>query len=224
MYPYDWQRSIVVATHLIAAAIIVGAMYWARAVLIPFALAVLLTLVLAPLVGAIQRIGIGRVPAAVLVVVLASSLVLGVGWIVTRQFVELAYELPAYSDTIKSKIRDVKEMATSPATGRIGKLISEVTAEFQSPADPPAPSVAAPAKNAVSVAFHDASGALVKEAPPMLVTEGKCRTAWARSHLAAEAPPMAPSAALSKQQLEKTPEKFRAEDQAFRKLLLASGA
>lgn len=84
--------------------------------------------------------------------------------------------------------------------------------------------IAGSAKSPVSVEFHDASGALVKEAPPMLVTEGKCRTAWARSHLAAEAPPMAPSAALSKQQLEKTPEKFRAEDQAFRKLLLASGA
>ncbi len=134
MHPQDWQRSVIVATNVIVGAVVVGAMYWAQAVLVPVALAMLLTLVLTPPVQGLQRLGVGRAPAVILVVALTSCLVGGLGWLMTRQFVELAAELPAYSDTIKDKIRSVREMASSPTGGKIGKLIDEVSQELNEPA------------------------------------------------------------------------------------------
>ena len=44
-------------------ALVVAGLYWLQAVLIPVALAVLLTFLLSPVVGTLQRRGLGRVPA-----------------------------------------------------------------------------------------------------------------------------------------------------------------
>ena len=58
---------------------VVAALYLARDVLIPLALAVLISFVLAPMAQALRRIGIPRVPAVVAVVVLSFGAILGVG-------------------------------------------------------------------------------------------------------------------------------------------------
>ena len=44
-------------------ALVVAALYWLQAVLIPLALAVLLTFLLSPVVGTLERRGLGRVPS-----------------------------------------------------------------------------------------------------------------------------------------------------------------
>ena len=131
MTTQEWQRSIVVSTNLLILVVIVGAMYWAQAVFIPLALAMLMTLVLSPLVGLLERIRVSRVPAVILVVTLASALVVGVGWLMTRQFVDMAAELPNYSETIKAKVRSLKELAERPANGKIARLIEDVAGELR---------------------------------------------------------------------------------------------
>ena len=69
--------------------LVVVVLYWAQAIFVPFALAILLTFVLAPPVTALER-WIGRV-AAVLVVVTLVFTVLGLaGWGVARQVQHLA--------------------------------------------------------------------------------------------------------------------------------------
>ncbi|MEX2112875.1 MAG: AI-2E family transporter [Pirellulales bacterium] len=133
MSPNDWQRAVIAAAYVFIGVVVVGAMYWAQAVMIPVALAMLLTLVLSPLVQALQRLHIGRAPAVILVVALTCSLVVGVGWLMTRQFVELAAELPAYSDTINTKIRSVRQMIAGPTSGKFGKFISDVTQTLTEP-------------------------------------------------------------------------------------------
>jgi hypothetical protein len=45
------------------AVLVVAALYWLQAVLIPMAMAILLTFLLSPLVGILQRRRLGRVPA-----------------------------------------------------------------------------------------------------------------------------------------------------------------
>ncbi|MGD9724473.1 MAG: AI-2E family transporter [Pirellulales bacterium] len=170
MYPQDWQRSIVVATSVLVTVVVLGVLYWAQAVFIPLTLAILLTLILAPPVAAIQRLGVGRVPAVVLVVTLVTGLVIGVGWLVTRQFVQLAYDLPTYSDTIKARVRSLKTMATGPSTGRIGKLIDEVTAEIERPVSAGHSRAAAEseAARAAAEAQHAAPAAAAPAPPPLV--------------------------------------------------------
>src|SRR3954470_18927125 len=83
--------------------IVVAALYLAQEVLIPLALAVLLTFLLAPLVARLERWRLHRVPAVLLVVVTALVLVGLLGWVVERQFVGTAEQLPAYAGQIRAK-------------------------------------------------------------------------------------------------------------------------
>jgi predicted PurR-regulated permease PerM len=63
------------ATNLLMAAVIVAGLYFGRQVLLPIALAVLKSFVLAPLVRLLQRLHCPRVPAIILVVLIAFGVV-----------------------------------------------------------------------------------------------------------------------------------------------------
>ena len=64
--------------------LVVAVLYWAQAVLVPFALAILLTFVLTPPVTWLQR-WVGRVPAVLLVVTLVFAALGLAGWGLTWQ-------------------------------------------------------------------------------------------------------------------------------------------
>src|SRR6185436_5650390 len=83
----------------------VAILYFAREVLIPLAVAVLLAFVLTPAVVLLERFRVGRI-AAVLIAVGTALAVLGaVGWTVERQFVDVAEKLPDYAINIQSKLK-----------------------------------------------------------------------------------------------------------------------
>ena len=76
--------------------LIVFVLYWAQAVLVPVALAVLIAFVLAPPVTWLER-WLGRVPAVLIAVTLV-FIVLGLaGWGLARQMENLAEDLPGPS-------------------------------------------------------------------------------------------------------------------------------
>src|SRR5262245_37515856 len=78
------------------AALLIAGLYWGQRILLPFALAVLLTFVLAPIVQRLERRGLKRTWAVLLVVVAASVLLGTGGWALSSQVAELAADLPAY--------------------------------------------------------------------------------------------------------------------------------
>src|SRR5206468_4141768 len=84
-------------------ALVVACLYWGQAVLIPFALAGLLAFLLSPVVNAVDRWGVGRATSVLVVVLLAFCLAGGVGWVLLRQLVSLADELPQYSANIRQR-------------------------------------------------------------------------------------------------------------------------
>jgi predicted PurR-regulated permease PerM len=102
-------------------ALVVAALYWLQAVLIPVALAVLLTFLLSPLVGILQQRRLGRVPAVLVTVLLAFSILGGIGWTLTRQLVELADELPRYSLNIHQRITDLRGASRGGAVEKVQK-------------------------------------------------------------------------------------------------------
>src|SRR6185503_3308208 len=103
--------------------LIIASLYWAQAVLIPVALAMLLTFLLSPVAEALERMTLGRLPAILLVVVLAFSLLGGIGWIVTLQFGSLANELPKYTGNIRQKIADVRGAGKGGALEKVQKTV-----------------------------------------------------------------------------------------------------
>ncbi|HEX4795392.1 MAG TPA: AI-2E family transporter [Humisphaera sp.] len=82
----------------------VAALYFAQAVLVPLAVAVLLGFVLAPAVTWLERFRVGRIAAVLIAVGVALAVLGAVGWTVERQFVEVAEKLPDYGVTIQSKL------------------------------------------------------------------------------------------------------------------------
>jgi predicted PurR-regulated permease PerM len=82
-------------------------LYWAQAVLVPFALAILLTFVLTPLVSWVERL-VGRVPAVLVVATLVFTVLGATGWGLSVQLDHLAEDLPKYRGNIRTKIADIR--------------------------------------------------------------------------------------------------------------------
>ncbi len=118
---------IAVATFVL----IIASLYWAQAILIPIALSIMLTFLLSPVASTSERIGLGRLPSVVLIVVLIFSLLGGIGWIVTLQFGSLANELPTYKKNIRQKITDIREAGKGGVLEKVQKTAEDVQDQFQ---------------------------------------------------------------------------------------------
>jgi predicted PurR-regulated permease PerM len=112
-------------------ALVVVGLYWLQAVLIPLALAVLLTFLLSPVVSTLQRRGLGRVPSVIVTVLLALSILGGIGWTLTRQVVTLADELPRYSLNIHHRIADLRGASKGGSVEKVQKAVEGVVGEIQ---------------------------------------------------------------------------------------------
>jgi len=107
---------------LIAFVLSIAALYFAREVLIPFALAVLFSFMLTPVVKGLERFRLGRVPS-VGIVVLVSLLVAGaIGWVVSNQLIDVISQLPGYRENIHNKISALQ----GPAGGAFKKAADNV--------------------------------------------------------------------------------------------------
>ncbi len=111
--------------------LVVAAMYWARAVLIPVALAFLLAFLLSPAVRALQQRGLKRIPAAILVVTAAFLLLGMLIWIVTAQLSALGQNFPKYEAILHAKMTGLRDSLKGTALGR---LLNNAGAEGARPA------------------------------------------------------------------------------------------
>ena len=127
------SRTSSLAGLLVAAAIL----YLARDVLIPLALAILLSFLLAPVVRRLEQLRLGRVLSTLVAAAIAFAAIAGVGWIAAHQALSLASKLPEYRENIKKKIRAVREPHES-AIGKAAEAIKEIETET-APATAPLP-------------------------------------------------------------------------------------
>jgi predicted PurR-regulated permease PerM len=112
---------------LVAAAIL----YFAKEVLLPLALAVLIAFMLAPVVERLERLKLGRVPATMLVSLVALAVVASIGTVAALQAVSLAAKLPEYRHTIVQKIRALRAPKQGTTIGRAKKALEEIEKEAQ---------------------------------------------------------------------------------------------
>jgi predicted PurR-regulated permease PerM/methylmalonyl-CoA mutase cobalamin-binding subunit len=120
---------------------VIGVLYFARELLIPIALAALLSFLLSPLATRIER-WIGRVAAVLILVTIIFVMIGGIGWILTRQMVDLATRLPDYKVNIATKLHAFR-VPTGGTFSRLTKTIDELKKDLPGTTDAPA----APASN-----------------------------------------------------------------------------
>ena len=118
--------------------LVVVVLYWAQAIFVPFALAILLTFVLTPPVSALER-GVGRVPAVLIVVTLVFTVLGLAGWVVVRQMDRLAQDLPAYRNNIRTKIADVRGAGKGGTVEKLQETIEDIKTDLGTPAPPTRP-------------------------------------------------------------------------------------
>jgi len=91
-----------------AAVVVVAALYFARVVFIPLALAVLVALLLTPAVEGLERLKLPRLLSILLVVAGLAGLMGFTAWRIFPQFVDLTYRLPDYESALQNKIQGLK--------------------------------------------------------------------------------------------------------------------
>ena len=121
---------------ILLTAFVVTILYVGRQLLIPIALAAMLTFLLAPLVGYLEC-GIGRIAAVLIVVAMLFGVVGGAGWLLTRQLIDLAAKLPDYQTNIDNKLHAIR-LPTGGAFGRLSQSVSELQKQLPDSLEPPA--------------------------------------------------------------------------------------
>ena len=131
-------QSLATISNVILSAFIVASLYFGRELLVPLALAVLLTFILTPLVTRLQR-WLGRIGAVLFVVIMMFAATGGVAWVLTHQAIDLANKLPSYKENIQSKLRSIPTPNRGPFS-KITKAIEELKKDLPgSEANAPAP-------------------------------------------------------------------------------------
>ncbi|WP_375275461.1 AI-2E family transporter [Methylorubrum thiocyanatum] len=136
------RQALPVVTTLASLLLVVtlaGALYFGRDILVPVALAILLSFVLVPAVRALRRLRVPRAAAVLLVVLLAFGMLGAVGSLIAREAAQLAADLPRYSLTLRDKITALR--AATAERGGLSDTFSgffdmaeEIGKELQPPA------------------------------------------------------------------------------------------
>lgn len=158
---------------MVGAVFAIAALYFARIVFIPLALASLFALLLNPAVAFLERIKLPRI-LAVLIVVFSLLGILGIlGWKTSQQFMYVAGQLPAYRETLKAKIRTVKGLQNpnlNKASDTVKELATEIdkgTAASPAPARQPLGSSSAKPLIVEQVLHPNPLGTLVETLSPL---------------------------------------------------------
>ncbi len=149
---------------LLLLAFVIAALYFGRTVLVPIALATLITFLLSRLVTRLER-WIGRIAAVLVTVIAMFTIFAAASWVIGRQVIDLADKLPEYQANIAAKIRSLR----LPAAGPLARLSSSVRA-LQKEVVAPRPS---PPTERTSDDFPTRTASPVASPIPVKVIEGR---------------------------------------------------
>lgn len=144
----------------VAACVTIAALYLAQQVLIPIALAVLLTFLLAPMVGYLERRRLSRVASVMTVVIIVFLAIGSLTWVVVGQVIDLANSLDQYKGNIVAKIEQVQ--SKGGFFSHLSKFGQDVGKDLEKPA------TTQPATSAVKIAADEI---VHRTGDPVVITE-----------------------------------------------------
>ena len=117
--------------------IAIAAIYFGRDILVPLAMAVLLSFMLAPVVAWLERLRVPRIPAVVGAVAMAFIVISGFGLLIAGQLVQLAQEVPGYQSNLQEKIKAIKFIGGPDGLiGRTSEMLQELGDEVARRTEP----------------------------------------------------------------------------------------
>src|SRR5271167_3181107 len=116
------------ALGIIATATLLAMLYFARDVLVPITLAFILSLLIAPLVRALRRLGLGQT-LSVLAAVVSLALVFGaIASVIGSQLFRMAESLPQYEKTFERKLETLNNVTVrrvNSLTAQAGRVLNK---------------------------------------------------------------------------------------------------
>jgi predicted PurR-regulated permease PerM len=113
---------------IVASATVLALLYFGREVLVPITLALILSLLIAPLMRGLRRLGLGHTPSVLIAVLALALFLMGVATVMGSQVVHLAKSLPQYEATIHAKAQALHSMTIGRMElmqGEAGKVMNQ---------------------------------------------------------------------------------------------------
>ena len=101
-------------SRIMTAGIILALLYLGRSVLIPLALAIMLSLLVAPLVRALRRLRIGKASSVLVAVAALTVSSVGIAAALGTQILHIAESLPQYESNVQRKLKTLEEVTVGP--------------------------------------------------------------------------------------------------------------
>ncbi len=130
--------------YLMAAGIVIAALYVGAEIFVPVALAILLSFVLAPGVRLLQRWHLGRIVPVIVMTCLAFLVIAGLAGLLAVQLRDLANALPQYETTVLAKIEALRTMTSGAGTGRFSAFLASLADHLHAAQNPAAAIPVAP--------------------------------------------------------------------------------
>jgi len=108
----EWLRDH--SSRIIFAGVVLALLYLGRSVLIPLALAIMLSLLVAPLVRALRRLRVGRTSSVLVAVVVLTVSCIGVAVALGTQILRIAESLPQYESNVQRKLKTLEQVTIGP--------------------------------------------------------------------------------------------------------------
>ena len=125
---------------LLIAALIIAGLYFGREVLLPLAVAILLSFVLTPPLLLLRKLKVPRVLGVTLVVTFAFVVIVSLGWLLSQQITQLADSLPAYKSALIEKMSVLRtSVGNLPALERASEAVEDLGRELAKPESGSAP-------------------------------------------------------------------------------------
>ncbi len=108
---------------IMTGAIVLALLYVGRDVLVPLALAIMLSFLVAPVVRALRQFGVGHVPSVLMAVLALTVSCMAIAVVLATQILHLAESLPRYETTVQRKLK----MLDEATVGRFRLLTREAS-------------------------------------------------------------------------------------------------
>jgi len=132
------------ALGIIAVGVVLTLLYFGRDVLIPLTLSLMLSLLIAPLVHVLRRLGLGQVFSVLTAVLSLALACTAVAVVLGVQVLRMAASLPQYQATIQQKLHSVDELTV----GRLNALTTAASRFIDTQAAPSVPNLPGVTRNA----------------------------------------------------------------------------
>ena len=112
---------------MVCAAAVIAALYYGQDLIVPFALAVLVSFLLTRPVAWVEKLRIGHTASVVVVMLVAFSIAGTLIWIAASELTQIVIRLPEYQQNIQAKINRIEHLGGSGGNSAIAKAAKSIT-------------------------------------------------------------------------------------------------